>query len=245
MIDLHAEREQLISTFRSALAGGWLSRPKACVRALAGPAKDDYGMDFRQTHNIFGWMAGNSLRNRGLCSGAIYRSERFMSLPQAERNGSAGPRRSLVHLQNIHIEHTVPIAEIKDRWSAYRSGRDVDVVEAYAWMFVHSVSTAVHMQEKGGLGSYERRTDAFDRSSPWFDRPFMRYSVLEQPPAIWNVLTGERIVPEAWSFRDHFSTVMRLLELGGCDPSTAAAMRKKGDALVPAVAGPGEIAVAA
>jgi hypothetical protein len=224
MINIVAERQQLLDTWKSAFSTRWMERPRSCVTSLVSPTETVFGMHFRQTHNIFGWMAGNTLARRGLCSGAIYRSERFMALPQAARSGSAGPRKSLIHLQNVHIEHTVPIAALTKRWTDYREGRELSLAVAYAWMFVHSISSAVHMAEKGGLGHYESRTDAFDPTSPHYDRPFMRYSHREEPLAIWNVLSGERVVPESWTFADHLSAVASLFSETCEDDVSAAAI---------------------
>lgn len=224
-MNLEFERDQLVSTWKSAFSTRWIDRPRSCVTALSSADVSKFGDHFRQVHNIFGWMAGNTLANRGLCSGAIYRSEKFMALPQAARNGSAGPKKSLIHLKNVHIEHTVPVAELNPRWAAYRAERPTDLAEAYAWMFVHSVATAVDMSEQGDLGHYESRTDAFDTRSDFYCLPFMRYAGLDTPPAIWNVMTGRRIDPKSWTFADHFGMVDMLLTECGADEDMANRIR--------------------
>jgi hypothetical protein len=56
----------------------------------------------RQFHNVLGYRAMGELRYGGLCAGALYRSEEFVSIPQDSRNGAA-------RLGNVHIEHTVPV----------------------------------------------------------------------------------------------------------------------------------------
>lgn len=225
--DINFERKQLIETWQSAFQTNWITKPRSCVRSLADPSETQFGMHFRQTHNIFGWMAGNTLKNRGLCSGAIYRSERYMSLDPLSRSGSAGPRKTLLHLQNIHIEHTVPIAVLNNRWAHYRQGKTPDLAETYAWMFIHSISTAVHMAEKGGLRSYESKTDAFDKDHPHYRLPFQRYTHSATPAVIWNVLSGERIDAARWSFADHFEMIDELFAAAGCDPAFAHQIRAK------------------
>ncbi|MCW5722060.1 MAG: hypothetical protein KIS86_13045 [Devosia sp.] len=230
------EREQLVATWNSAFETAWMTKPRACVLTLIDPSATSFGMPFRQTHNIFGWMAGNTLERRGLCSGAIYRSERFMSLPLSQRNGSAGPRKTLAHLQNIHIEHTVPIKTLALRWSAYRQDRAPDVLDAYAWMLIHSVSSAVHMAEKGGLGRYEQNTDAFDTQSMHYGLPFMRYTHMKSPPRIWNVLSGDIVDPQRWTFTDHFETVDRLIALACADEAAGLQLRGRGQSMMSAAA---------
>lgn len=233
MLNIESERGQLIDTWKSVFLSKWLSRPRSSVRGLTNLLNSEVGMHFRQTHNVFGWMAGNVLEKRGLCSGAIYRTEKFIEVAQEARNGSAGPRRSLVHLQNVHIEHTVPIAELNTRWLLYRAERQISVAEAYAWMLVHSVTTAFHMSEKGGLGRFESKSPVFEMSSSWFDRPFMRYTVAAKQPVVWNVLTGKKINAEQWSFQDHFSMIDKLFDLANCNPDEAGLVRKAAASLLP------------
>lgn len=184
------------------------------MTALIDPIKSTFDMPLRHSHNIFGWKAGDTLRQRGLCSGAIYRTETFMETEQSRRCGAKGVGKT------VHIEHTVPIAELNKQWIAYRLALKPflpTLAEAYAWMFVYSVCTAFHIDEQGGIHGYEGRTDAFDRTSNWFDRPFMRYTRKTSPPVIWNVLTEERIDPERWSFADNFAMIDKLFDLAECD----------------------------
>ena len=227
MINLEAERAQLVDTWKSAFGTGWIDKPRSCVTALSSPSVERFGDHFRQVHNIFGWMAGNTLEKRGLCSGAIYRSEAFMELAQNERNGAAGPRKTLRHLKNVHIEHTVPVAELAKRWSVYRMSADRDLADAYAWTLVHSVASAINMSEEGRLHSYESRTDAFDPASPSFGLPFMRYTHMRTPITIWNVLTGKKIDFHEWTFSDHFAMVDILLSEASADIAMASAIRHK------------------
>jgi hypothetical protein len=218
MFNIEAEHDQLVSTWCKVFASQWMTSPKAPVRALLSSDAARFAMSFRHSHNLFGWKAGDTLPKSGLCSGAIYRTEKFMQIAQDIRCGSKGPMRT------VHIEHTVPIAELNRQWIDYRSKCDPDLPQVYAWLLCHSVTTAFHIDEMGGIKGYERKTDAFDPASGWFNRPFMRYGMKDDVPAVWNVLSGEPIDIETWTFADHFEQVVKLFEIAGCDPAEAKAV---------------------
>jgi hypothetical protein len=226
MFNIEAEREQLIDTWKSTFADNWVSEPRAPVRALVDPSKDKFSMSLRHGHNLFGWKAGDTLLKRGLCSGAIYRTELFMEIEQHARCGSKGPNK------NVHIEHTVPIAELNRQWITYRQTHQPTIAVAYAWTLCHSVSTAFHMSEMGGVKGYEGKTDAFDPTSSWFNRPFMRYTKMAVMPTIWNVLSGEKIDHQTWTFEDHFAQVDLLFDLAGCAPGDAQPVRDSAKKMV-------------
>lgn len=210
LFDIAAERDQLVATWNKAFSGNWMTAPKAPVRALFAPDRATFAMSFRHSHNLFGWKAGDTLPKLGLCSGAIYRTEQFIEITQDARSGSRGPDR------NVHIEHTVPIAELNRQWIEYRRKHQPGLAEVYAWMLCHSVTTAFHIDEMGGIKGYESKTDAFDPTSSWFNRPFMRYSMKDVVPTVWNVLSGERIDIETWTFANHFEQIERLFQVAGC-----------------------------
>ncbi|TDK31232.1 hypothetical protein E2F50_19975 [Rhizobium deserti] len=156
-----------------------------------------------------------------------------MKVAQGARNGSCGRGKAFIHLQNVHIEHTIPIAELSRRWTEYRRLNTVDVNDVYAWTLVHSVATAVHHKtEKGGLRHYESRTDAFNSQSRHFGLPFMRYEHMDKPPIIWNVLNGERLDPHSWTFADHFSMIDRLMLEAGGDAVLCSSIQDKARELV-------------
>lgn len=83
------------------------------------------------------------------------------------------------------------------------------------------------MAEKGGLRSYESKTDAFDKAHPHYKLPFQRYTHSVTPPAIWNVLSGERIDSTKWTFSDHFEMIDELLDAAACLPDFARQIRAK------------------
>ncbi|MCZ7860930.1 hypothetical protein O9X98_05890 [Agrobacterium salinitolerans] len=226
MFDIEVERDQLVATWTKAFAANWMTSPKASVLALLASDETKFAMAFRQAHNLFGWKAGDTLSKLGLCSGAIYRTEKFMSLAQDARCGSKGEGRS------VHIEHTVPIAELTRQWVEYRRKHEPDLAQTYAWMLCNSVTTAFHIDEMGGIKGYERKTEAFNPESDWFNRPFVRYGMKEQVPAIWNVLSGERIDIETWTFADHFQQVERLFDVAGCDEAEANSVRQQAGKII-------------
>jgi hypothetical protein len=210
MLNIETEQNQLIATWTKALSSDWMNKPRAPIRALIDPAITVFGSHLRQGHNIFGWKAGDTLKQHGLCSGAIYRTERFMEIPQDARCGSK------IDAGNIHIEHTVPVATLNREWALYRkSNAAPTLTRAYAWLLTHSVLTAFHLSEKGNIKGYERKTEALNPSSDWFDRPFVRYNMMADVPVVWNVVNGQRIDPLTWSFADHFSSISKLLDLSG------------------------------
>lgn len=51
---------------------------------------------------------------------------------------------------------------------------------------------------------------------------------MKEAPAVWNVVTGERIVPLTWSFADHFASLSRLLDLSGDQPCVETIKREAG-----------------
>lgn len=226
MFNIEAERDQLIDTWKETFSDNWFSAPKAPIRALVDTNNTTFDMSLRHGHNLFGWKAGDTLEKRGLCSGAIYRTERFMDIGQAARCGAKGADK------NVHIEHTVPIAELNRQWIAYLKSHEASIATAYAWMLCHSVSTAFHINEMGGIKGYEGKTDAFDPTSSWFNRPFMRYTRKADMPTIWNVLSGEKIDHQTWTFADHFEQVDRLFDLAECPADEANLVREEAKRMI-------------
>jgi hypothetical protein len=164
------------------------------------------GDDLRAIHNYFGYKALGTLRRRGLCSGAIYRTEAFLRMEQEDRSGA---RKN----QTVHIEHTIPIHSLA--WAIHEElpqYADGDWESALAWIIQHSVTTAFtkHQQTVGILHGYAKRSDVFDMDSPFFLKPFARYTpIFDQGEKIYNVFT-ETAVERSTGFDDHTETVEQL-----------------------------------
>ncbi|MBO9170023.1 hypothetical protein [Rhizobium sp. L245/93] len=217
---IEAERDQLIATWKHAFKGsGWMTDNRAHTRRLMDPDEKKFGMAFRKCHNEFGWKASETLDKLGLCSGAIYRTEKFMLQHSSKRSGSKR------FGQTVHIEHTVPIAELNRQWGKYRFGRVPTLAETFAWVLFYSVSTAFDIREKGGIKRYESRNDAFLQAAPEYGRPFMRYNRMAEPPTIWNVLTRQEVVREEWSFRNNFAMIETLFEEARCDKEVTRSLK--------------------
>jgi hypothetical protein len=217
---LEAERVQLIATWKQAFKGaGWMTDKRAHTRRLMDPGEQKFGMAFRKSHNEFGWKASETLEKFGLCSGAIYRTENFIKQDRLKRCGTkrAG--------QTVHIEHTVPIAELNRQWPKHLGGRVPSLAETFAWVLFHSVSTAFDIVEKGDIKGYESKNDAFLPGADDYGLPFKRYSKKAGPLKIWNVLAREEVIWDNWTFRDHFAMVEMLFEEAGCDPEIAKSLK--------------------
>ncbi|MBJ7578247.1 hypothetical protein JHC09_10145 [Devosia sp. MC532] len=137
------------------------------------------------------------------------------------------------------LKHTVPVKVLTDRWKAFRAERAPMLVDVYAWTLVHSVSAGVHMSEKGGLGPYEKKTDAFTADHAHVGLPFMRYSYHAAPPVIWNVMTGERVESARWTFRDHVESIEALLREVCGDQSEVVQLRARMQELLTILPGGG------
>src|SRR5205814_1876893 len=83
----------------------------AWLRGQEIPKDDDVGKNDRPgvlygVTNFYGWKALGKVNDLGLCSGALYRSARYLAIPLDKRNGS---KRNKQVKQNVHIEHTIPV----------------------------------------------------------------------------------------------------------------------------------------
>ena len=153
----------------------------------------------RQIHDKMGYMAKGEIKNGGLCSGAIYRTEAFINTRR--RIGARVGK-------TIHMEHTVPI-------SSLRCQIQKGVVDTYdemlPWILKHSVTTAFKEGEQKYLEGYHSSTNAFDPASPEMDLPFARYKKLfANGEQIWNVFDGKD-VDTKMHFEEHEDIVNRLI----------------------------------
>lgn len=176
-----------------------------CVRLHDNDIRN---IDIRHMHNRFGWQAGGNT----LCAGALYRTEDFMGLPEAVRCGTKALG------QTVHIEHTVPVATL----TRYIAGSDrIDPEDTVLWVLTHSVVTGVTDGPTGERHRMVRRGQAM-RSHVLLpdhvdhDRPFRRYDPAGHSP-IWDVVRGERIDPDHFTFADHRANIATALRWARLD----------------------------
>jgi len=136
-----------------------------------------------------------------------------MELPFEARDGSKGPHR------NIHIEHSVPAAVLKAalecRISDFTTSGNL-----HDFLIRHSVCCAFHYREEKNMGKCgvpQRTSSTFNGSGEKKgDYPFLRYKrLLDADPdfEIFNVVTGEPINIETFTFEDHFETLQAAYDL--------------------------------
>lgn len=182
------------------------------------PARDNIGLPIRKLHDFYGWMAKLGA-GRGSCGGTLYRTTGFMKIRREERVGS-NPRKKSEDpkkpVKNIHIEHTVPIAELVNAlW--YKSDFN-NPSEMHKFLINHSVCTAFNMKEESWLRlepKLGRRNDAFTAKGELdHDYPFKRYLPLSRFAKsqghdfrIFNVVSGEKVNLEEYSFSEHQKTL--------------------------------------
>lgn len=166
----------------------------------------------RPLHDKFLWMA----KDDALCQGAVYRTEGFMRMPKHEKCGD------LVN-QTVHIEHTIPVAAIRDCITKWRNekGSPFSFDEIYEAVMTISICTAMDMPEKAGgtRKGLNSRNPAVEELS-WKDlnndevlrhcKPFQRY---EDHIGIYDVIAGKKIDKNEFSLRDHKRRFREYLEL--------------------------------
>jgi hypothetical protein len=143
----------------------------------------------RKLHDFYGWMSKGCIDENGLCSGAIYRTERYMQIPLNERTGN-----KLVAdgFHRVHIEHSVPINEINKllhfKIEQLNSPKDV-----FELIMENSVCTAFsHKEEKSGIRKgFTRKLAYGDQINKKNIFPFERYF---DDVKIFNVLTGTPVL---------------------------------------------------
>ena len=205
---LATEKKQLRecwSKLGQRLNNEWLSQQSANLRRLRGS-------DVRQFHDKFGFKAKGTLKTGGLCAGAIFRTSAFITTEH--RSGS---RRD----QNIHIEHTVPIADLVTLLKGYLL--DMPTSPA-AFVLKYSVATAMLKTQTQYLTGYKRNMSALNPSCDWFNRPFMRYERLMEHDDVWNVWTGEK-VSTSFSFNDHLELLCRIVTELDFDEEVVSSLR--------------------
>lgn len=211
---IEAERTQLLDQWRRAfsLESCWLSSPPPQVARVLAPETSDRGMAIRKFHDKLGFCAKGSLRRGGLCAGAIFRTRAFIDQPQDDRSGAR-------LTQTVHIEHTVPVRVLTREFATFADVNEPADV-ALAWLFKHSVATAMKKgQDHAYLSSVTRSTGAFDQG-PDNGKPFRRYDLLfADGESVWDVWNRKEIDPDEFCFDTHIDTVLAILDEVGADPN--------------------------
>jgi hypothetical protein len=160
----------------------------------------------RRIHDFYGWKAKEHVNKRGVCAGALYRSARYLMIPQGERSGCK--RR-----QNVHIEHTVPVAVLM-KALRHRILSFATPSALHGFLMHHSICTALSYEEKGRLSSAgvsTARTPAFYDDGQVGDFPFMRYMALADEDhdfRLFNIVSGQEIEIAKFSFADHYKALV-------------------------------------
>jgi hypothetical protein len=158
----------------------------------------------RRIHDFYGWMAKEN-RIRGLCAGAIYRSEKFLKMKKEERIGII--RNNI----NIHIEHTIPVSDLVNNLKYVNSSKDKKFnssSDLHEHLLLHSITAALTHAEKLQMSKAripQRRNEAFHIDGEKVgDYPFRRYLKLKEYNfKIFNVMSGEEIDLDKFTFSDH------------------------------------------
>jgi hypothetical protein len=166
--------------------------------------KWENGHFLRRVHDFYGWKAKDTVDKLGLCSGALYRSARYLEIDPKKRNGS---RKS--GQQNVHIEHTVQVNVLIKTLKYHISDFDSPAA-LHKFLIDHSVCTALHKDEEGLLkdaGVSHDRNPAFDDDGRRIGvLPFKRYEELargDKKFRLFNVVSGKEINIEKFTFANH------------------------------------------
>ncbi len=202
-VELERERNELLDSWRKVLSKeGWrrkiegkIAKYFKCMSSVDDRSK---ASKIRGIHDALEYRA---MKN-GLCRGAIFRTEKFVTT--IHRSGTK-PH------QTVHIEHTIPIAELDRQLRAKFFGQPEAATD---FLLKFSVCTAFHMEEKstGITQRYSSKSDAFDDDHADFERPFQRYRPLfAKPSVIWNVFDKVKVDPNTFDFDQHGEIVQRLI----------------------------------
>ena len=202
--EIDRECEQLLECWRSLLRNEtWRNHleGKVATYFAAMQSRDDRKQKYkiRAIHDKLGYEA----KEDGLCRGAIFRTEKFIKTTNRSGTKSKG--------QTVHIEHTVPIAELDRQLRSRFYGRSAEGVE---FLLNFSVCSAFNITEKSIAvpRGYNSKTDAFNAGHVDQSKPFRRYKPLfESGAVIWNVFDKVPVNPDSFDFDEHGDVVHRLI----------------------------------
>jgi hypothetical protein len=182
--------------------------PRYAEELLLGLREDrisqsDLGHAVRQIHDFYGWKAKDCRERRGVCSGALYRSEGYLMIDPSARNGSRKTER------DVHIEHTVPISVLV---RALEKQCFATAADLHDFLMRHSVCAALSGDEERLLKTRfvpAYRHDAFKEGIRVADHPFSRYSPLVERGELhlFDIVSCKEIDIESFSFSDHIATL--------------------------------------
>ena len=200
--------------------------PKTIVSLLASIQQEPTSVGnqletrlIRQIHNFYGWKAKDTRDALGVCSGAVYRSEGYLTVSPNDRSGKQKEG-------NVHIEHTVPVncllCAIRQERDSFKSS-----MQLHKFLMRHSVCTALHKSERKNLQHHDIlncREALFTKSDRVIgEYPFARYQSMRDKLRVYNIFTGKEINFSAFTFKDHQQALSGLSELSGnsehCDRS--------------------------
>lgn len=155
----------------------------------------------RQIHNSFGLKAMHGVAQKGVCAGALFRSERYLRIPASARSGTKPS-------QNVHIEHTAQVGVLIR--ALHRHGDQFASPFALQdFLISHSVCAGVHIDEKQPIGN--QPCPAFGVDGSVSDFPFLRYqAIAKRDPQfrLVNVIRGAPVILEEFTFAHHREALM-------------------------------------
>lgn len=176
--------------------------------------KNSEGHAVRQIHDFYGWKAKGTTKERGLCSGSLYRTAGYMAHPPDVRAGQKG------HNRTVHIEHSVPVSVLLKLLKFHANDFETPA-DLHNFLILHSVATAFSAEEEGHMKGVvvSSRNLAFQNTGERTgDHPFLRYKPLlgkEINFRLYNIVTGEEINLDTFTFEDHKNTLTAASELCG------------------------------
>jgi hypothetical protein len=212
-IALTLERKELLATWRHIVGKGILACGFKCPTS---------GDQIRRRHNQLGWRATRKMVEGGRvslgnCSGAIYRTLRFINIPPACRNGTLANHANNSPTdvcRNIHIEHTIPVAALAQhinntpiRQECYKT-----ISPEVFWFLSNSVVTAFHRSEKTVIKTgFHSRTEAFAECKGNYKFPFHRYKS-DDGFKIYDILNRKIVDFKIFTMDHHRQNIKDLLD---------------------------------